>query len=117
QLEFWSEDMQRCVRKIDPVFNRCVIFSTGELSYHGHPDILACPPDVVRRSIALYYFTEERQSLGVRSTRYVARPQDASKRWLIQVDNAMLKTYTMVKRRLDLKDTWLSNLLSLRGPR
>jgi Rps23 Pro-64 3,4-dihydroxylase Tpa1-like proline 4-hydroxylase len=113
QLEFWSRDMERCVTKIDPIFNRCVIFETDDSSYHGHPDPLVCPPDVVRRSIALYYFTPEEQDIELQSTHYRARPQDASKRWLIEVDNLLLKGYTLAKRRLDLKDNFLSKLLSI----
>ena len=35
--------MARCERKILPVFNRTVVFSTTDFSFHGHPTPLACP--------------------------------------------------------------------------
>jgi hypothetical protein len=117
RLELWSPDMKTCEQEISPLLNRCVIFNTDDTSYHGHPDPLLCPPDVVRRSIALYYFTTEAQPLSVRSTHYRARPQDAGKRWLIELDNAMLKAYTICKRRFDMKDTALSKLLRLLSAR
>jgi hypothetical protein len=59
-LELWSADMQRCERKIDPLFNRLVVFSTTERSYHGHPTPLACPEGRSRRSVALYYYSAGR---------------------------------------------------------
>lgn len=59
-LELWDRGMKASARSIEPVLNRCVIFSTDATSYHGHPDPLACPPSRSRRSIALYYYTASR---------------------------------------------------------
>jgi Rps23 Pro-64 3,4-dihydroxylase Tpa1-like proline 4-hydroxylase len=59
-LELWDRSMTRCVHKILPVFNRCVVFSTTDKSYHGHPTPLACPRERNRKSIALYYYTNGR---------------------------------------------------------
>ena len=59
-LELWSEDMSKCERKISPIFNKMVIFSTTDFSNHGHPNHLNCPIDISRKSIALYYFSSGR---------------------------------------------------------
>jgi Rps23 Pro-64 3,4-dihydroxylase Tpa1-like proline 4-hydroxylase len=59
-LELWSQDMSRCAQRITPKFNRCVIFSTTNTSYHGHPDPLTCPANQTRKSIVLYYYTNGR---------------------------------------------------------
>ena len=59
-FELWNADGTRCEKKFLPVFNRCVIFSTSEISYHGHPHPLTCPPDRTRKSLALYYYTNGR---------------------------------------------------------
>ena len=59
-LELWDREMTRCVRRILPVFNRCVIFSTTDYSFHGHPDPLACPRGMTRKSLALYYYSNGR---------------------------------------------------------
>lgn len=56
-LELWDRDMGRCVRRVAPVFNRCVIFTLSQTSFHGHPEPLACPEDRPRRSLALYYYS------------------------------------------------------------
>ncbi len=60
-LELWSSDMSHCVTSIAPLFNRTVIFSTTDTSFHGHPKPLACPPDRTRRSLSLYYYTNGRR--------------------------------------------------------
>jgi Rps23 Pro-64 3,4-dihydroxylase Tpa1-like proline 4-hydroxylase len=59
-FELWDRDVKRAEKKILPVFNRCAIFSTTSVSFHGHPIPLACPPDRNRKSIATYYYTNGR---------------------------------------------------------
>ena len=60
ELQLWDKDMKNCVRKILPVFNTLVIFSTTDFSNHGHPDPLMCPIDKSRRSLATYYYSDGR---------------------------------------------------------
>lgn len=45
-----------------PVFNRLVVFSTTDWSYHGLPDPIECPKEMSRKSIALYYYSNGRPS-------------------------------------------------------
>jgi hypothetical protein len=59
QLELWNVEMTQHLR-IDPAFNRMVVFETSDTSKHGHPDPLASPPGISRRSLAFYYYTRER---------------------------------------------------------
>lgn len=59
-LQLWDRNLTRCGQKILPVFNRCVIFSTTDFSYHGHPQPLRCPSGVTRKSLALYYYSNGR---------------------------------------------------------
>lgn len=61
-LELWDRTGQRCVRQIQPVFNRAVLFDTSNFSYHGHPHPLACPPEQSRKSVALYYYSAQEPS-------------------------------------------------------
>jgi hypothetical protein len=56
-LQLWDADMQHCVKKVAPILGRCVIFSTMQTAFHGHPDALECPPDITRKSMALYYYS------------------------------------------------------------
>jgi 2OG-Fe(II) oxygenase superfamily len=59
-FEMWDKKMERCQKKLLPVFNRTVIFSTTDDSYHGHPEPLTCPEGRSRKSLALYYYTVDR---------------------------------------------------------
>jgi hypothetical protein len=52
--------MKQPVQRILPVFNRTVVFSTTDQSYHGHPLPLNCPPGSTRKSVSLYYYTNGR---------------------------------------------------------
>jgi hypothetical protein len=88
QLELWDAAMTKPVRRIAPIFNRCVIFNTTDTSYHGHPDPLACPPDDTRRSIALYYYTADivSPSQSPHSTIFQRRPG---------TDDPLIRRHTM----------------------
>ena len=59
-LELWERDRSGVRERILPVFNRTVIFSTSDDSYHGHPHPLTSPPGVTRKSVSLYYYTAGR---------------------------------------------------------
>ena len=53
--ELWSADVTTCVVKSPPVFNHAIIFRTDDISWHGLPEPIRCPPDQFRKSIAYYY--------------------------------------------------------------
>ena len=57
--------MSFCKKKVLPVFNKMVIFSTTDNSNHGHPDPLNCPNDMSRKSIATYYYTKGRPLIEI----------------------------------------------------
>jgi len=75
-LELWPADMSQCGQKIAPLFNRMVVFNTTDTSFHGHPEPLDCPPDVIRKSLALYYYTHDRLHDQMHSTLWQQRPKD-----------------------------------------
>lgn len=87
QIELWNRDVSERVHSIDPVFNRCLVFETSEISFHGVPEV-RCPEDVVRRSFAAYYYTAEPPagwSGTAHTTIFKARPGEALKGRLMQV--------------------------------
>lgn len=105
QLQLWDKKAKHCVKKISPIFNRCVIFSTDPDSFHGHPEPLACPPDTTRKSIALYYFTKESGPFFRRSTEYRAKPTDSlKKKTTVFADNMALRGFDYVKRKIGLSN-------------
>ncbi len=111
-LELWDGKMRGCEHRIAPILNRAVIFNTTGEALHGHPEPLTCPREITRKSIALYYFTEE-EAPPIRSTDYRARPGDGVKRLWIYADKMALRFYDRVKRRLNLSDRATSDVLQL----
>ena len=76
-LELWDTSMTQCEKRVLPVFNRMVIFSTTSDSFHGHPDPLTCPESMRRRSLAMYYYTNgrpEEEKNDTHTTLFRARP-------------------------------------------
>ena len=114
-LELWDRQMKGCAQKIAPVFNRCVVFNTDQDSYHGLPEPIQCPEDMTRKSIALYYFTEEKIAPKLRSTNYQARPQDGAKAVLIYLDKKLVAAYTTIKRTFGIDDRFVSKVLNIFG--
>ena len=68
-LELWDREVKFCSKKIEPTFNKMVIFSTNDFSYHGHPDPVNCPDNFSRKSLALYYFSKGRPNSEIDKTK------------------------------------------------
>ena len=113
-LELWSTDMKRCVSKVAPIANRVLIFSTDEDSFHGHPEPLACPDDRARKSLALYYFSEEVDPY-IRSTEYRSRPGDGLGAFPIFIDKEILRGYDKLKRKFGFSEELASKILDWRS--
>lgn len=111
KLELWDKGMTACQDRVVPAGNRMLVFTTSVDSFHGHPDGLTCPPDVARRSMALYYFTQEESAVR-RSTNYRPRPQDGIKSLAIGADRIALDVYDRAKRRLGISDEKVSKVLT-----
>ncbi|MBX2876880.1 MAG: 2OG-Fe(II) oxygenase [Saprospiraceae bacterium] len=111
-LELWSRDMKQCEQKISPIFNRCVVFNTDEDSFHGLPEAIQCPEDMTRKSIALYYFTEEDNVPKKRATNYRARPGDGIKSLFIYLDKQLIAIYNILKGWLGINDDFVSKVLN-----
>ena len=77
-IELWDKDVKNCVQSFQPILNRCVVFETSEISFHGVSQN-RCPPGQVRKSFAAYYYTKEAPEGwdGVaHSTVFRARPDE-----------------------------------------
>ena len=111
-LELWDTKMEKKVREVAPLFNRCVIFHTAPGSYHGHPTPLSCPPDRSRKSLALYYFRDEGTPQKLRPTHYRARPDEPFwKHGLVAADRLALRAYAVLKRYAGLGDSTIHRIL------
>lgn len=77
-LDVWDKDVKQRHGYFSPDFNRACGFATSEHSWHGVTP-LTCPPDVMRKSFAVYYYTKEAPDGwdGVEhSTIFKARPDE-----------------------------------------
>ena len=77
-FQLWDKDVQHCEAAFSPIFNRCVIFETSDISYHGVVPVSISAP-TPRKSFATYYYTKEAPAhwTGVsHSTIFKARPQE-----------------------------------------
>lgn len=112
-LELWDKNMTRAERKIAPLFNHAVIFSTTEDSYHGHPDPMLCPEGVTRKSLALYYYTLlQDDAPKSRGTNYKFRPQDgAGARAFLWMDKVALGFYHSLRIKLKFSDGVFSKII------
>ncbi len=85
-IELWDKTVRNCQYRCVPALNRCLVFETSDISYHGVARVTA-PADVARQSFAAYYYTREAPAgwTGtVHSTIFRARP-DEKLRGLVQM--------------------------------
>ena len=103
-LELWDKDMKKCERKITPTFNKTVIFSTTDNSYHGNPEKINHPNKISRKSIAMYYYTNGRpqheKGLGNHSTIFRKRPNTEDPEGKIEFKKIFEKIYLRKKNKI-----------------
>lgn len=94
-VELWDRDVKHCVRSLPPTLNRCMIFETSEISYHGVEPV-TCPEGVARKSFAGYYYTREAPENWdgtIHSTNFKPRPNE-------YLRNAVLGRFESMGRRM-----------------
>lgn len=100
QLELWDRDVTKRIHSFDPVFNRCIIFQTSEISYHGVTEV-TCPHEAVRRSFAGYYYTEAAPAHWTgesHTTVFKARPEESVKNGFMTLKHASETAKRKLKR-------------------
>jgi 2OG-Fe(II) oxygenase superfamily len=99
-LGLWSHDENMnapldLIKEIEPKFNRAVLFDTTQNSWHGMSRKLTTPPDVFRKSLAVYYLVDPPDNTDKRD-RALFAPRDFQKR-----DQNILD---LIKQRSDSKE-------------
>ncbi|MCB1553580.1 MAG: 2OG-Fe(II) oxygenase [Xanthomonadales bacterium] len=94
------------VELVTPLFNRAVIFETNEISWHGFSriELPAERAGITRRSIALYFYTEDRpeeETAATHSTIYVERPLPKRFRPGITLTDHDFETLRVLLKRRD----------------
>ena len=71
-LELWDNDMTKCVERIEPIFNRVVLFENTKTSYHGVPDV-----NGYRKSFLISYLKDTEDFKEIRpKALFVKRPHE-----------------------------------------
>lgn len=55
-LEFWDFDKTQCLHRVTPRPNRLLVWTYDERLVHGHPQPLACPKNITRDGLRMFYF-------------------------------------------------------------
>lgn len=90
-IQLWDNDVTECQAAFAPAFNRCVVFETSNISYHGVTPISAASP-FPRQSFATYYYTREAPAhwTGVaHSTIFKARPEERLRGYVLMPAEAL----------------------------
>ncbi len=75
-LEMWDVGVTKKEKVAEPKFNRCLIFETSEISYHGYGRINV-PENESRKSLYGYYYTKTREgAVPYHDTVFKARPEE-----------------------------------------
>lgn len=112
-IELWDKQMRDCAAKHLPLLNHALIFTTDENSLHGFPEPLACPENVSRKSLALYYYTQEHGKITPRATNYRARPVDGiGEAAMIWLDKQAVNLYSRAKSQFGFSDNFVSRVLN-----
>ena len=103
-LELWDKKMVNCEKSIIPEFNKTVIFSTTDFSYHGNPKKINHPEEVSRKSLAMYYYSNGRpiseRILGNHSTIFRKRPNTNDPDGNVEFKKIIGKIYFKKKNKI-----------------
>jgi hypothetical protein len=59
EFGIYNSNGTQLIKKVEPLFNRLVVFDSHDYSYHGLPDPIKFPDGINRKSIILYYYTKD----------------------------------------------------------
>lgn len=106
QIQLWDQEVKHCIAEFTPNFNRCVIFETNEISYHG---VVPISPKATspRISFATYYYTKEAPAHWTgqsHTTVFKARPNEVMRKFVLmpgaQIRNRAVAAARSLKRTL-----------------
>lgn len=101
-IQLWDKDVKSCRHAFAPVFNRCVLFETSDVSFHGVTPVTVSAP-VPRISFAAYYYTQQPPAnwkQTVHSTVFKARPEERFRKYLLMPAERIQRQIVDGTRRL-----------------
>lgn len=82
ELEIWDgreDKLIKCANKIAPIFNRLILFTCNDYSYHGNPEPVNSPEDAKRIFITISYLSniiDDNFKNQKQKAFFIARPND-----------------------------------------
>jgi len=101
-LDIWDKDVKKCYGSFAPLFNQASGFVTSEISYHGVTPI-TCPPDKMRKSFAVYYYTKEAPAGWngeIHSTVFKPRPDEWLKGNVLMPSEKIVRNVNKLVKKL-----------------
>jgi hypothetical protein len=92
-IELWDRDVKQRHHAFAPALNRCVVFETSDISFHGVQPV-SCPQDRARQSFAAYYYTEQAPAHfrgQAHDTIFRVRPDETLRGALMQLEAVQRK--------------------------
>jgi Rps23 Pro-64 3,4-dihydroxylase Tpa1-like proline 4-hydroxylase len=104
-IQLWDKDVSACKAAFAPALNRCVIFETSDISFHGVTPVAPAAP-FPRQSFATYYYTREAPKHwkgASHSTIFKARPEEKLRGYVFMpaeiVQRRIVQGVQQLKRR------------------
>ncbi|MDB2709242.1 2OG-Fe(II) oxygenase [Candidatus Pelagibacter bacterium] len=112
-LELYSENLKEKV-EYSPSFNSAVIFNTNKKSLHGHPKFFSPKKNEIRKSIALYYYTDAKKNLPLKETNFIPLSnENFFGKIAMKIDQYFLRIFSYLKRKKIINDKIITNLIKL----
>ena len=92
-IELWDKAVKHRHHAFAPTLNRCVVFETSDISFHGVTPV-SCPQDRARQSFAAYYYTEQAPAHfrgHAHDTIFRLRPDETLRGALMQLESVQRK--------------------------
>lgn len=105
-IQLWDKDVRNCLQAFAPALNRCVIFETSDISFHGVTPVSEEAP-FPRLSFATYYYTRQAPANWdgtSHATIFKARPEERLRRYVLmpmeRVQRELRERVRRVKRHV-----------------
>jgi 2OG-Fe(II) oxygenase superfamily len=101
-IQLWDKDVKNCRHSFVPKLNRCIIFETSDVSFHGVVPTTSEAPHP-RISFATYYYTLEAPPNWdgkVHSTIFKARPEEKFRGYVLMPAAKIQRLFTAGPRRI-----------------
>ena len=109
-MELWDDKRKKLFKK-GKSNKTNAFFLIQQILFMGIIKI-KCPENITRKSLAIFYFTEEEKNLKSISTFYTTRSSDSiARKLIIFFDRQLVKIYSFLLRRFKIKNKTIEKLL------